>query len=318
MINRIPFVKSIWKLIRHLAIAAVAYSQFTREIASALSYKWFVPGDRDFLRTTIKKGAHNVEKFIIMPEEHVDDHNCDLIAAQLEEAISEWKVRKYGDAPFLKWAVKISGEYRELFKNAKPCPMIGKPKDANAGEKDFMWILKSRRSIRIFSNEKVGREIIEPLVEAAKWAPTACNRQGLRFLFVMDDALKKMVSSTIPGGHQFAHNAPVILLVLADKRDYRYPDERFTPYQDAAAAIQNLLLMAEHLGIGACWCTYTSYSSVRREREIRKLLHIPTHMLICGAVPLGWPGQIMCVIPRDENSQIYSIDQFSEGDEGIC
>jgi len=96
---------------------------------------------------------------------------------------------------------------------------------------------------------------------------------------------------------------------------YRYPDERFTPYQDAAAAIQNLLLMGEYLGIGACWCTYTSYSSIRREREIRKLLHIPDHMLICGAVPLGWPRQNMCVVPRDENSQLYLVDRFGEGGE---
>lgn len=314
LIGRILFAKSVWKLIRYLSIAVGAYSQFTREITSALSYKWSLPNDGDYLRTTIKKRAHNVEKFIIMPAEHVDNHTCDLIAAQLEEAISEWKKRKYEDAPFLKWAEKISGEYRELFKNSKPCPMIGKPKEA--GERDFVQVLKSRRSIRVFQTKKLGEETLEQLIEAAKWAPTACNRQGLRFLFVMDDGLKKIVSSTISGGHEFAHNAPVLLLVLADKRDYRYPDERFTPYQDAAAAIQNLLLMAEHLGIGACWCTYTSYSSVQREGEIRTLLHIPDHMLICGAVPLGWPGQNMCVVPRDENSQLYSIDQFGEGNEG--
>ena len=316
VINQMSFVKSVWKLRWYLLTVAVAYSQFTHELFSALSYKWAVPEDQDFLRTSIKKRAHVVERFIILSGQHVDQHNCDIIAAQLDEAISEWKAQKYEDAPFLKWAEKISGEYQELLKNGKPCPMIGKPKDV--GKKDFIRILKSRQSIRVFSNEEVGKEILEQLIEAAKWAPTVCNRQGLRFLFVRHNALKKVVSAAILGGRQFAHNAPVILLVLADKRDYRYPDERFTPYQDAAAAIQNLLLMAEHLGIGAGWCTYTSYSSVQREREIRKFLHIPAYLLICGAVPLGWPGQSVCVIPRDENRQLYAIDQFSDGGEGIC
>lgn len=312
IIKRIPLAKSVWKLIQLLSIAIIAYLQFTREIISALLYKWSVPDDHDLLRMTIKKRAHYVDKFIIMPAEHVGNHNCDLIAAQLEEVISEWRARKYEDAPFLKWAEKICGEYGKLFKNGKPCPMVGKPKEV--GEKDFMQVLKSRRSIRVFSNKEIGKDMLEQLVEAAKWAPTACNRQGVRFLFIMDAPRRKTVSSTIPGGRQFAHKASAILLVLADKRDYRYPEERFTPFQDAAAAIQNLLLMAEYLGIGACWCSYTSYSSVQREGEIRKLLHIPNHMLICGAVPLGWPGQTMCEVPRDENSQLYLIDQFCEGD----
>lgn len=316
VIGRLPFIKNAWKLIGYLSIVITAYLQFTRETVSAVSYKWSIPDDYDFLKTTIKKKAHNLEKFIMMPAEHAEKTNCDLVAAQLEEAISEWEKRKYEDAPFLKWAEKISGEYRQLFKKGKACPMVGKTREIT--EKTFVQILKSRRSIRVFQTKQPGGEILEQLIEAAKWAPTACNRQGLRFLFVMDEALKKIVSSTISGGYQFVHKAPVILIVLADKRDYRYPDERFTPYQDAAAAIQNLLLMAEYLGIGACWCTYTSYSSVWHEKEVRKLLHVPPHMLICGAVPLGWPGQNMdkCAIPRDENSQLYSIDHFGKEDGG--
>lgn len=316
LIGRTLLTNRVWKFIGYLSIVITAYLQFTRETISAVSYKWSVPDDYDFLKTTIKKKAHNLEKFIVMPAEHAEKTNCDLVAVQLEEAILEWKRRKYEDVPFLKWAEKISGEYRQLFKKGQACPMVGKAREAS--DKDFTQILKSRRSTRVFQIKKLDTEILEQLVEAAKWAPTACNRQGLRFLFVMDEALKKIVSSTISGGYQFAHKAPVILVVLADKRDYRYPDERFTPYQDAAAAIQNLLLMTEYLGIGACWCTYTSYSSVWREKEIRKLLHLPPHMLICGAVPLGWPGQNMdkCAIPRDENSQLYSIDHFGKGDRG--
>lgn len=300
------------KLIRHILIIIAGYSQYTRETISALRYKWSVPGDIDFLRMTIKKKAHHVEKFIMMPTEHVGNYNCDLIARQLEEAISEWKIRNYEETPFLKWADKICDEYRKLFKNGLCCPMVGKSK-ANR-EKDLVQVLKSRRSIRIFSDAEVEREILDNVIKAAKWAPSACNRQGLRFLFVMDDTLKKTVSRTIPGARPFAHNAPVILIVLVDKRDYRYPQERFTPYQDAAAAIQNSLLMAEYLGIGACWASYTSYSCVEHEREIRKLLHIPNHMLICGAVLLGWPIQNVCIIPREETRFLYSVDKF-DGDK---
>lgn len=312
LIKKVPYQKKVRKLLSFSKMAIVAYFHFHREMISALLFKWTVPDDipddKDSLKILIKKRAHHVEKFILMPKEHANLGKCDLIAGQLREAIDKWKELEFEKADFLNWAEKMSDEYKTLFKKGNSCPLQGK--QIKNTHKNFLQVLRSRRSIRVFLDKDINIELIEQLVEAMSWAPTACNRQGLQYLFIKDIDLKKVVSSTLAGGQQFAHHSPMILLVLADKRDYRYPEERFTPYQDAAAAIQNFLLVANYLGLGACWCSYTSYSSVKEEKYIRRLLNIPDHMLICGAVPFGWPGQNVCMIPRDESNKLYLFDRF--------
>jgi len=292
-----------------IGLTGIAYAEFTKETFSALRFKVFNPKDNGFLIMRVAKLGHLVEKYIMLKQDNSEEQK--RIYDELSQCINKLYQNGYEpeDLPVLKWVENIQWEYLNYSTDAKECSMTGKfnRKRENRG---LLEIIIQRRSTRKFIDKELEPEIIEQLITSAKWAPTACNQQGLKYLIIKDACKKKQVSESIPGGKLFAHNAPVILIVLADKRGYRFTEERFTPYQDTAAAIQNILLTAESIGLGACWCTYTSYSSVLKETNIRKLLNIPDSLLICGAVAIGYPAQSVCVVSRRKIE--YFIDAFPE------
>jgi len=280
----------------------ISYSQFTRETISALYFNISEPNDLSYIKQKTSKYAHLVEKYIMLKT-----RGDEPVIKLLDRYINEWSLYNNSD-PVLRWAKRIRQEYSNYVVDATPCPMINRFEVTS--NNNIIDILQNRRSIRRFTEQSIEHDKLEQLIEAANWAPTSCNRQPLKYLFVKDPELKKQLSATISGGKLFAHNAAVILLVLADKRGYRFGEERFTPYQDSAAAIQNILLTVEYLRLGACWCTYTSYSSISDESGVRRMLKIPNRFLICGAIAIGYSAQTVCEVSRGKPE--YYIDTFLE------
>jgi len=130
-------------------------------------------------------------------------------------------------------------------------------------------------------------------------------------VFVEDPELKAFVSKSIPGGHQFFHKAPCVIIMLSDARDYRYPDDRVIPFVDGSSAAQNIYLMCETMGLGCCWGSYFSFGSVVNEREIRRRLRIPESHLIVASLAVGKSEQYICPIPRDDPGDRMHQDFYS-------
>jgi len=148
---------------------------------------------------------------------------------------------------------------------------------------DLLRIIKSRRSTRKFSDKPVEQDKIALLLEAARWAPSAGNSQPWRFVVVGD---KKKIKKFDPFLHQpWVANAPVVIVVLA------LPSETHKLYgpgsnwyiQDCAAAVENMLLMAHELGLGAVWIV--SFS----KEAIRKQLGLNEQYDIVSIVSVGYP-----------------------------
>ena len=143
-------------------------------------------------------------------------------------------------------------------------------------------LLRGRRSVRKFLDRPVPRELIEQILEAARWAPSPHGRQPWRFIVLTRPELKNLLADRM--GETWRHNlqmdgqdsgvvnlrldksrqrilnAPVIILPCLYLEDLdRYPDERrqadetTMAIQSIGAAIQNMLLMAYDLGLDAGW-----------------------------------------------------------------
>ena len=143
-------------------------------------------------------------------------------------------------------------------------------------------LLRGRRSVRKFRDRPVPRELIEQILEAARWAPSPHGRQPWRFVVLTRPELKNLLADRM--GETWRHNlqmdgqdsgvvnlrldksrqrilnAPVIILPCLYLEDLdRYPDERrqadetTMAIQSIGAAIQNMLLMAYDLGLDAGW-----------------------------------------------------------------
>ena len=143
-------------------------------------------------------------------------------------------------------------------------------------------LLRSRRSVRKFKDRPVARELVEQIIEAARWAPSPHGRQPWRFVVLTTQELKlqladqmgstwqqnlqmdgqdsETVNIRLEKSRQRILNAPVIIIpcLYLEDLDY-YPDERrqadekTMAIQSIGAAIQNMLLMAYDLGLDAGW-----------------------------------------------------------------
>ncbi len=142
---------------------------------------------------------------------------------------------------------------------------------------DFWQALYGRRSIRKFKPDAVPRALVEQVLHAGIWAPSSCNYQMWDFVAVDDPALNAQLAqlSTQMG------NAPVNI-VVAYGRDFS--EEAWANIQSASAAIQNMSLAAQVLGLGTFWITQTG------DREaLRELVGLPEDRLVVAVLALGWP-----------------------------
>ena len=151
-----------------------------------------------------------------------------------------------------------------------------------------------RRSIRKYTADPVSLEHEEKLLRAAMQAPSAGNEQPWEFIVVRDpETLKKMTE-----GHPYSTpllGAPLGILICGDVNK-----QRFNPYaywvQDCSAAIQNLLLEAQHLGLGAVWMGL--HPIKEREEVLIELFGLPEGVIPLGMIAVGHPAQTVEPVDR--------------------
>ncbi|MFA5386574.1 MAG: nitroreductase family protein [Candidatus Paceibacterota bacterium] len=126
----------------------------------------------------------------------------------------------------------------------------------------LMSLIKRRRSVRIFTGEKIPREKIFSIIEAGIWAPTGCNNQELRFLILDEDSEINEFVKFKP----FLRGVSAFLLVFCDmslpmsKKMYlETKGERHLPYVDAGLAVANMILYAKSNGIDSCVFNLSKY-----------------------------------------------------------
>lgn len=167
---------------------------------------------------------------------------------------------------------------------------------------DFLNLLKSRRSIRRFTQEDVSNELIMQLLEAAQSAPSAGNCQPWHFYVIKNEDVKQKIQG-YAYNQSFIATAPVVFVVCADilRTEGRYKERGRNLYciQDTAAAIQNILLCAKNLGLGTCWCGAFS------EEEVSKLLNLSDDMRPIAIIPVGYSD----ASPKGPNRR--SIEEIS-------
>ena len=153
---------------------------------------------------------------------------------------------------------------------------------------DIFEAIRKRRSIRAFTPEDVSKEEIERLLDAARHAPSAGNIQPWEFIVIRDFKIKQKVSMAALD-QAFIEDAPVVIVVCANEilsgRGYGSRGATLYCLQDTAAAIQNMLLTACALGLGACWV------GAFHEEDVRKTLNIPVGVRPVAIIPVGHPAE---------------------------
>jgi nitroreductase len=154
--------------------------------------------------------------------------------------------------------------------------------------KDLLETMQSRTSIKKYEDRGVEQDKVGKILEAARWAPSAGNMQSWEFVVVEEYDLRKKLS-------QYAYNqshlreAPVCIVILADRekarRKYEERGEDLYMIQETAAAMQNMLLMAEEMGLGTAWV------GAFDEENVADLLEVPDRLRPVAMVSLGYPRE---------------------------
>jgi nitroreductase len=265
--------------------------------------------DCSLLESHIRKKAHILEKEIKNLLQQQFDHES--VYKNLKTYLEKWQDNGCPENKTIKWAKKIMKEYEKHRKFDWICKEIGKDNN-KIPSTNILNLLKERRSIRKWKDESLNLSEIYQLIDAARWAPSSCNRQTLNFLIIDNKESICKIAETVRGGRTFFKNAPLLIMVLVDFRSYNLPMEKYTMYQDAAAAIQNMLLMAHNIRLGACWASYASDTGmIINERWVRSELNIPNYFKIAGIVAVGKPNEQVCHIPRKEIKDIVFVNSFN-------
>jgi nitroreductase len=172
---------------------------------------------------------------------------------------------------------------------------------------DVSEAITGRRSIRAFKRENVSEEIIEKLIDAAQWAPSAGNIQPWEFVIVREVRIKRKLAETALD-QTFIEDVPVVIVVCASEilSSQRYGDrgKELFCLQDTAAAIQNILLLAYSFGLGTCWV------GAFNEEEVRETLKVPNGTKPVAIVPVGYPAEMPQPRRRKPIKEIVHHDTF--------
>jgi len=146
---------------------------------------------------------------------------------------------------------------------------------------DFLQIIKSRRSVRDFTDEDVSDEQINNILEAGRWAPSGLNNQPWRFKLVRGDERKNLAECTKYG--RIIESAPASIVVFFNQ-DEGY--NRTKDMQSMGACIQNMLLEVHAQGLGAVWLG----EILNQRNRAEKALGVPESMELMSVIAFGHPS----------------------------
>lgn len=151
--------------------------------------------------------------------------------------------------------------------------------------------VKSRRSVRKFLDKAVSDEIIRKLIDCARHAPFGGppekECQLWEFVIIRDNSVKEKLALEYED-RQFIKKAPVIIAVCADKtKDAKYRNWDIT----SGLAIENILLAAHDLGLGACFVTtFTHHEGHKDDRKaLIEVLNLPGNIEMIALILIGYP-----------------------------
>ncbi len=180
---------------------------------------------------------------------------------------------------------------------------------------DLVKGIKERRSIRKFQDKPISHELIEEIVEVARFAPSWKNTQIARYIVVEDrEVIARLATEDCTLGFAYniktMANAPaLVLLTYVSKRSGYEKDGSFTTPKgdrwemfDAGIAAQTFCLAAHEKGLG------TVIMGIFDEEKVRKVVDIPEGQILAAIIPMGYPADAeVSAPPRKEPDELLSF-----------
>jgi len=147
---------------------------------------------------------------------------------------------------------------------------------------EFFELISKRHSVRSYKDVGVEEEKLEKILEAARLAPTAANRQAFKIIVLntrgREDELRRVY------GRDWFYKAPLVLCVCSiPERSWVRSDGKNYSDVDAAIVMDHIILAATELGLGTCWIGAFNVEAARQ------VLALDTSLEPVAFTPLGYP-----------------------------
>jgi len=160
-------------------------------------------------------------------------------------------------------------------------------------------LILSRRSIRNYENKDIPEEILKQILETGRQAPSAVNRQPIRFVVVNDhDILKNLCDNLFT---RFVKYAPLVIVGCANTKSLLTGKWAVV---DATIAMQNMVIAAWSLGIGSCWI------GACNEKKVKEFLSISDKWKVVAVLTFGYPAEQPKQRKKKPFDKMFSFNSF--------
>jgi nitroreductase len=168
---------------------------------------------------------------------------------------------------------------------------------------DVFKAIETRRSIRKYQTRNVEDEKIDKIIESARIAPSAANRQEWKFLVVKDQKIRdKLVEAC--NGQKFVAQAPVSIIACSTESERKMPCGQYAYTVDLSIALSFMILEATELGLGTCWL------GAFNEEMVKSVLDIPEEIRVVGITPVGYPDENPDARPRKTTDEVLVKEKW--------
>ena len=167
---------------------------------------------------------------------------------------------------------------------------------------DIWEVIKKRRSVREFKNKPVSSEILEKIIDAARFAPTARGVEPWEFIVITNIVTLKKIAALAENGRFISGAGACIAVFCSDTKYY---------LEDGSAATENILLAATALGIASCWVAGDKKVYCG---EVSNLLGVPASYKLISLIALGYPEseKVFKVAQKRSLSDLIHWEKFRD------
>jgi len=168
---------------------------------------------------------------------------------------------------------------------------------------DVSAAIAGRRSVRAYLDAEVEEEKLMKVLDAARLAPSASNRQEWKFIVVRNSGTRTKLARAAMG-QSFVARAPVVIVACATEAERVMACGQNTYTVDVSIACTHIILQAFELGLGTCWL------GAFQEQEVKEILGIPRQVRVVTMIPLGYPAQPPMARLRKSLDEIVCYEKY--------
>ncbi len=174
---------------------------------------------------------------------------------------------------------------------------------------ELLKLMQSRQSVRAYKPDPVEEEKLQQILEAARLAPTAANRQPFRLIVVHTAGHEAELRRIYP--REWLTKAPLVLCACAvGPEGWSRMDGKPYVDVDVTIALDHLILAATELGLGTCWIAAFDPAAAR------DVLGLPEGVDLIAMTPLGYPADTPRAKKRKPLAELVYYEKWAGGRQG--